>query len=243
MRFKNILTPALFLIPALLAGLGCSKNYQVPPLSPSSSGVSTNPNGPLIEALYMEYFVQDVMTQNEAIVLMVDNSGNPITTASVTFVVSGASYPLTYFNNQTLNAPANMGLTNIYGGFYYNPVSYTGGASCAFQVALGANNYACNFTSAQVSAGSVTNSSGITCTWSGGNDDAIRVVGNDNFQEGPTPPINSPYFLPASDFPLDPAGSGQDDVQLYVFGLVKPAFSGAQSSSVVVSGYEWDTHY
>ncbi len=243
MRLNLVPAPALFLVPVLLAGLSCTKNYQVPPLSPASSGVSTNPDGPIIEAFYENYYDQGVLMQDESLVVMADNSGNPITNASVTLVVSGASYPLTYGNNQTLNAPANMGLTNIDGGVYYSPVTYTGGASCAFQVAIGTNHYSCDFTSAQVSAGSVTNSSGVTCTWSGGNDDTIRVAGNDNFQEGPNPTLHSPYFLPASDFPLDPAGSGQDVVELFVFGLVQTAFSGAQSSSVVVSGYEWDTGY
>ncbi len=230
-KHNGVLYLLLVLVPIL--SIGCSSGNN--PASPSGS-VTPDPNGPIIEAFVANLDMVSVNVGIFTSVFIVDNAGNPVTTASVTLVTPGGSYPATYTGVSVSNPPPNCGITAITGGHYAGNAVYAGGQNCTFKVGIGANTYTGNFTTVNGSAGVTTGPSGVTFTWTGGgNENFISVIGNDTLQYGPSPAISSPYIIPAANFVNDPAGSGNDTVGLWLFQTKIPAFSGCKASSVAGS--------
>ena len=223
----------LFLVSVPILSIGCSSSNN--PSSPGS-GVTPDSNGPIIEAFLGNIDIPSVNVGVFTSVYIIDNAGNPVTTASVTLVTPGGSYPATFNGVNMSNPPPNSGVTNISGGWYTGSAAYVGGQNCSFKVGIGANTYTGSFTTLNSSAAAVTGSTGVTWTWTGGgNENFVYVNGNDNLQYGPSPAISSPYVIPAANFVSDPAGHGNDTVELWLFQTKIPGFSGCKSSSAVGS--------
>ncbi len=253
MNVKKFFTAAgtLLLVPALvILNIDCSKKYSLP-ASPSSgptptptSSIGTNPNGPLIEVYFLNVSITGVSTNSYVSAFIEDNLGNPVTTAAVTLTTVSGSIPVTCVGVGSPNPPANMGISNITGGQYYNSTAYTPGQLCTVSVLTGGITYTSSFTASNASGNLSTGSGGVTATYTvGGNENLVEVEGKDTFQVGPVPPITSPYLIPTSSFPNDPAGAGNDLVVLLLMQLIEPAFSGANASSVIGSGIETGFYY
>jgi len=235
----------LTLASAFLAGCPAKNNPNNPAPQPTSTSTTTatpNPNGPLLVGFYL-WTDQMGVTAIQASLLMIDHLGNEITNASATLTTPNGSIPVTYLGEETINFPAGTGVTNFMGASYYGAATtYIAGQNCAFSVVDAGITYTADFTPINPAASGVTGTSGVTFNWAnGGNENFIQVKGNDTLLFGP--PLASPYSISAADFTGDPAGSGHDTVSLDLLQVVSSAFSGAQSSSVVITGSSLALHY
>lgn len=208
---------------------GCAGNSPTHPgSSPTPTpGIATNPNGPLIVASF---------GAGGAGVYIMDNAGNPVTTASVTLTFNGVSWPVTYGGITSEDLPASSGITPFTGGYYLaTGMSYSPGTVCAFNFVVEGNSYSATFTASNATCGIATGSSGVTCTWAGlVNTPLVVVTGKDRLEFGPA--ISSPYDMPASLFVNDPAGAGNDILMLGAYEIIEPGISGCQSGSAILSG-------
>jgi hypothetical protein len=230
--------------------VACTKTYTLAPLAAKPTPTATpspTPLGPIIEAFY---FNENLIgpapeSTNNGVVFIQDGAGNPVSTATVAVSLAGTSTSLPYLGNTTPNFPTNIGVTNIYSGEYEATVpSYPAGSACTFTAIFNGTTYTAVCALPAVSGAEAQGTSGVTCSWTaGGNDNFVQVTGADTLQQGPSPVITSPVILPNADFPNDPAGAGNDFVQLALLNLFPAAFAGCQSSSVILAGSLYGTYY
>jgi hypothetical protein len=198
----------------------------------------------LDRSFFLNASIVGVNTGGFVSTFIVDNLGNPVTTAAVTLTTPNGSFPVTFVGVNSSNPPANMGIVNITGGQYTNAVTYTSGQLCSVTVVIGGTTYSSNFTASNAAGNVASGAGGVTCTWTiGGNENLVYVAGADFFQDGPSPAISSPYVIPAASFVNDPAGHGNDVVILLLMQEIEPAFSGCNASSVIGTGIETGLYY
>lgn len=227
------LTVCLGLMPVSCANNSSPNSPAIPTPTPTATS-TPDPNGPIIVAFYTSVNPY-CGAGGFSFIDMVDHSGNPVTTASVTLTTPSGNTTLYYTGPVTVNYPPGSGITNITGGEYQSCVSYLPNQNCSFTVVNGGVTYTSNFDTLNPSSSGVTGSTGVTFTWSnGGNTDIVWVGGNDTAVYGS--PLTSPYSIPAGNFPGDPAGAANDTVELDVLQVVPSAFSGGQASCVVATG-------
>lgn len=236
------------LAPLVILNLGCPSKIANPTfpndLIAAPTPVTPNPNGPLIEFFHFKVAITGVNNGEFASLFIVDNNGNPVTTAAVTLNSPTTSFALPYLGVGTSNPPANMGITNINGGEYAGPAIYLAGENYSVNLSFGGTTYTAQYSPINVSATYAGGASGVTFTWAkGGNENAALAVGNDNLQFGPSPAITSPYIIPAATFVDDPAGQGNDSVFLMLLQATQPAFTGCNALSVVGTGIEVGSLY